>query len=100
MNAKKGLYFQDQTWSASFSIFLLAHYKMGKLPESLIIKTFVVLRGSPEVPLQQQPSNDSRQQTQSYGDEESRNVKHSKPDCHCVVISVYKLQDEMCQPSQ
>lgn len=46
-----GLYFQDQTCSTSFSIFLLAHYKMGKLPESLIIKTFIVLRGSPEVPL-------------------------------------------------
>lgn len=52
MNTKNCLYFQDLTWSPSFSVFLLAHCEMGKLPESLIIKTFPVLGQSPEVPLE------------------------------------------------
>lgn len=78
------------------SIFLLAHCIMGKLPVSLIIKAFLVLGRSPEVPLEQKPCNNSRGQTDSEGNEESTNVKYSKPDSHCVIITAFELQEKMC----
>lgn len=67
-------------------VFLFAHSVMRKLPEGLIIEAFLVLGRSPKLQPDKEPCKDSQRHTQSDGDEETTDVKYSKPDRYCVII--------------